>query len=185
MVYLLSALFGFTLATSAPQVDSAQIPQESWIAMKGDRFIVDTKENMGYIAHDNGSYLAFKVATGQKRVVNYLGMRYNAATPNRNWTVLSTHIQPDRTTFGPSGLFLRLYDDGERTSYGIHSHKSIAKMLSENIRYDSMGCVLVTDDILAFLTQAYYLNGNTLDVVTVNGIDTSLLAKAETAVSPL
>jgi len=181
MIYLLSALFGFTLATGTPQVDSPAIPQENWIAMKGDRLIVDTKENMGYIAHDNGAYLAFKLATGQKRVVRYLGITYNAATPNRRWTVLSTHIQPDRTTFGPSGLFLRLYHKDERTSYGIHSHKSIAKMLEEEKRYESMGCVLVTDEILAFLTQAYYLNGNTLDVVTVNGVDTSLLAQAETA----
>ncbi len=179
MTHLLSVLFGITLATTAPQVDSPSIPQESWISMKGDRMIVDTRDNMGYLVHDNGSYLEFKVATGQKRYVRYLGLSYNAATPNRKWQVLSTHIQPDRTTFGPSGLFLRLYDDGERTSYGIHSHKSIAKMLEEDKRYESMGCVLVSDDILAFVTQAYYLNGNTLDVVTVNGIDTSLLAKAD------
>lgn len=179
MTHLLSVLFGITLAATAPQVDSPSVPPESWIAMKGDRMIVDTRDNMGYLVHDNGSYLEFKVATGQKRVVRYLGLTYNAATPNRKWQVLSTHTQPDRTTFGPTGLFLRLYDDGERTSYGIHSHRSIAKMLEEDKRYESMGCVLVTDDILAFITQAYYLNGNTLDVVTVNGIDSSLLAKAE------
>lgn len=184
MVYLLSALFGFTMATSAPQVDSPVIPQESWIAMKGDRFIVDTKENIGYIAHDNGSYLTFKLATGQKRVVRYLGMTYNAATPNRKWTVLSTDVKSDHVTFGPTGFFMRLYNEGEHTSYGIHSHKSIAKMLSEDKRYDSMGCILVTDDILTFLAQAYYLNGNTLDVVTVDGVDTGLLT-ANTAASAL
>lgn len=178
MTHLLSVLFGITMAATAPQVDSPSIPQESWISMKGDRMIVDTSTNMGYLVHDNGSYLEFKVATGQKRYVRYLGMNYNAATPSRRWTVLSTHIQPDRTTFGPTGLFLRLYYKDERTSYGIHSHKSIATMLEEEQRYESMGCVLVTDDILALITQSYYLNGNTLDVVTVNGIDTSLLAKA-------
>lgn len=179
MTHLLSVLFGITLAATAPQADSPSIPQESWISMKGDRLIVDTQENMGYLVHDNGSYFEFKVATGQKRNVRYLGLSYNAATPNRRWNVLSTHIQPDRTTFGPSGLFLRLYYKDERTSYGIHSHRSIAKMLEEEKRYESMGCVLVTDDVLAFITQAYYLNGNTLDVVTVNGIDSSLLAKAD------
>lgn len=178
MLTILSTLFGITLAISTPQVDSPVIPQENWISMKGDRLIVDTNANMGYLVHDNGSYLEFKVATGQRRYVRYLGLSYNAATPNRRWNVLSTHIQPDRTTFGPSGLFLRLYYKDERTSYGIHSHKSIATMLEQEKRYESMGCVLVTDEILAFITQAYYLNGNTLDVVTVNGIDTELLAKA-------
>lgn len=183
MTHLLSVLFGITMAATVPQVDSAVIPQESWISMKGDRMIVDTQANMGYLVHDNGSYMEFKVATGQRRYVRYLGLSYNAATPNRKWQVLSTTVQPDRTTFGPTGWFLRLYDDGERTSYGIHSHRSIAKMLDQDKRYESMGCVLVTDDILAFVTQSYYLNGNTLDVVTVNGIDDSLLAKTDAASS--
>lgn len=178
MVHLLSALFGIALAAGVPQVDSPAIPQESWIAMKGDRFIVDTKENMGYIAHDNGSYLSFKVATGQRRYVRYLGMTYNAATPNRRWTVQSTDVKGDHVTFGPTGFFMRLYDDGDHTAYGIHSHRDIKTMLADDKRYYSMGCILVSDDILALLTQAYYLNGNTLDVVTVNGLDTSLLAEA-------
>jgi hypothetical protein len=95
-----------------------------------------------------------------------------ASTPVAKWTVLSSHIQPDRVTFGATGEFLRLYRDGKtRTHYGIHSYKYIDEFLASDDRYRSMGCVLVTDGVLDLLQAAFTLNGNKLEVETRYGVD--------------
>ncbi len=140
-----------------------------WQTMVGDTLIVDTEMNVGYLVHLDGGFTQFPVATGQRRVVRYIGRTYNAKTPNRNWTVLDKEVKGDRTTFGPQGLFLRLFDEDERTAYGIHTHRSIEMMLAGQDRYRSMGCILVSQMILDNIEATFEGNGRRLDVITIAG----------------
>jgi hypothetical protein len=144
-----------------------------WIPAEGDRFIVDTTENVGYLVRsDSAAYTNFPVITGQKRVVRYIGRTYDATTPNQHWIVKSRHIKGDRVTFGPTGRFLRMYKDGEEyTSYGIHEHRSEDSMFSEESRYQSMGCIIVKTAILDIIERTYETNGGVLDVVTQPSIN--------------
>ena len=83
------------------------VPRDTWKPEVGDRLIVDTNDNMGYLIHPDGVYLEFKVATGQRRVVRYIGRTYDATTPEESWVAKSLHIKADRITFGPNGHFPR------------------------------------------------------------------------------
>lgn len=168
MTTILSAIFGISLLASAPA--GGHVDPESWVPLTGDRVIVDTRDNVGYIVREDGNYTSFPVLTGQRRVVRYIGRTYNAATPTGLWTVESMDIKGRSMTFGETGTFLRLYDEGERTAYGIHGHLTFQKMLAEGDRYRSMGCVLVDEAILKLLVETYILNGNHLDVATVQGV---------------
>ena len=136
--------------------------------------IVDTDENIGYLIHRDGGYTSFPVATGQKRVVRYIGRTYDARTPSRTWQALSQQIKGDRITFGKLGRFLRLssidVDEMEETPYGIHSHASIEKMLAREDRYRSMGCILVSEPVLNTIIATFDTNEQKMDVVTVNGL---------------
>lgn len=137
--------------------------------MVGDALIVDTKENIGFLVHRNGGYMTFDVVTGQQRVVHYIGRTYNARTPHRFWRVLDKEVKSDRTTFGPEGLFLRLFDEDGKTAYGIHGHRSADEMLALEKRYRSMGCIIVSQRILNIIEATYEGNGGRLDVLTVSG----------------
>lgn len=146
-----------------------------WEISPGDSLLVDTNRNIGYLVHENGGYTEFPVATGQRRIVRYIGRTYNAKTPNLRWDVREKVVKGDRTTFGKRGLFLRLFDDDGETAYGIHSHRSIDAMLAEEKRYRSMGCILVSESLLDVIEATYEANGQTLVVVTVDGFeDTSV-----------
>ena len=111
------------------------------------------------------------MATGQLRTVRYIGRTYYAATPLKLWTMESSHIKSDRVTFGKTGLFLRLYDEGESTAYGIHSHRDITYMLNleADDRYRSMGCILVSQELLDVLEREFEVNNEMLSVRTVAG----------------
>lgn len=141
-----------------------------WQTMAGDFLIVDTKENVGYLVHRDGGFTQFPVATGQRRVVRYIGRIYNARTPNTSWAVLDKEVKGDRTTFGKEGLFLRLFDEDGETAYGIHSHRSIDAMLAGQDRYRSMGCILVSQTVLDNIEATFEGNGRRLDVLTVDGL---------------
>lgn len=169
MTTLLSSLFGIALAASAST--GGFVPVDAWIPVAGDRVIVDTEKNVGYVVRENGDYTTFPVLTGQRRVVRYIGRTYNAATPEKAWTVKSVDVKGRSMTFGETGTFMRLYDENGQTAYGIHSHLTFKKMLSEGDRYRSMGCVLVDEDILKMLVKTYELNGSTLDVATAFGVE--------------
>ncbi len=138
--------------------------------MIGDSLIVDTETNIGYLIHQNGGFTQFLVATGQKNIVRYIGRIYNAKTPDQAWTVLSKHIKGDRTTFGKHGLFLRLYDEDGETAYGIHGHRSAETMLAADMRYRSMGCIIVSQTVLDIIEATFEGNGQRLDVLTVAGL---------------
>lgn len=173
----MSVLFGFVVSTSPAPATATSIPLSDWEAMQGDRFIVDTRDNMGYLVHADGSFTQTKVGSGKRKIVNYIGRTYNATTPEAFWIVKAKNIQGDRITFGKTGRFLRLYKDGEtRTAYGIHPTANIDEILASDDRYKSMGCVLVSEAMMDILEQTYILNGEQLQVVTVNGIAENLMA---------
>lgn len=164
---VLGCLFLVSMPLSA-LADS--VPVSEWQARKGDRFVVDTASNMGYLVHEDGDYAVTYVATGQQRVVHYIGKTYNAATPTGRWVVKAVN----KWTSGKNRAFLRLYWDGNQyTSYGIHSNAGIDQMLAKGAadRYLSYGCVLVSDAILGKLEEAYRLNGNALEVTTTTGVN--------------
>jgi hypothetical protein len=172
----MSLLFGVVLSTASP-LTYQHIPLERWEAAKGDRFIVDTRENIGYIVHEDGSFTHMRVGSGKNEWVRYIGRTYLASTPSSRWTVKSKHIQGDKITFGPSGRFLRLYKNGkDYTAYGIHATANIDDLLAVDDRYKSFGCVLVDDDVMDILYKTYELNDKSLEVVTIHGLESVLMA---------
>ncbi len=185
LLVLLSAciVVGICSTALAAEYLPSEIPEVAftdWLPQEGDSFVVNTSTNIGYLVHPNGGHTSFKVATGQRRVVYYNRTTYFAATPLRRWKVISTEVKSDRTTFGPEGTFLRLGygNDYERTPYGIHSHRSIDAMLSEDLRYRSMGCILVSLDVMHVIEKTFAMNQNNFRVVTVSGFSDSV-ASAE------
>lgn len=178
MFTALSLLIGLSIAVSAAPTTEAY-PVSQWVPEAGDRVMVDTMENMGYIVRDDGSFTSFPVLSGQRRVVWYIGRRYNAATPEKSWNIYSVDVKGRSMTFGETGTFMRLYNGDEQTPYGIHSHLTFRKMLAEGDRYRSMGCVLVDEDVLKLLVKTFELNGNKLAVETKFGdLDLPALAKS-------
>jgi hypothetical protein len=137
----------------------------------GDRIVVDTKENEGYLIHADGRFLAFPVATGQRRNVCYIGRCYNAKTPEKTWQIMARTIKGDRTTFGPSGRFLRLFDDDEQTAYGFHEYKYEDRMFDDQPRFKSMGCIIVKQEIMDILDRTFAVNEGVIDVVTRYGVE--------------
>lgn len=150
------------------------ISQQEWVSEVGDRFLVDTKENQGYLIHTDGRYIKFPVVTGQNRYVYYLGRSYKATTPTWDWVSTEITVKGDRLTFGKTGRFLRLFKDGdERTAYGIHGYGREEDLFSEENaeRFRSMGCIIVREEMLDIIQEIYELNGNRLEVKTQFGID--------------
>ena len=180
----MSVIFGLALSTT-PATQDIRTPAEPALAMhlavetfqpaKGDRFIADTKNNLGYIVHENGSYTSFLIASGRNEKVRYLGMTYVATTPVKTWKASKVNTQPDRITFGKKGTFLRLDD----TRYGIHDYAYLDEILEKDVsgRFFSMGCILVKDEILQILLKIRELNGGVLEVATVYGVQNDLIAK--------
>ena len=151
-----------------------EITTDEWRMEEGDKVIVDTLINEGYLMHEDGRYIRFHVVTGQRRRVYYIGRSYNAATPNWNWTARSLDIKGDRVTFGPSGRFLRLYKDGEEnTAYGFHEHRDETEMFSGEAdeRFRSMGCIIVQSHIMDLLVATWMENGEELPIITKHGIE--------------
>ena len=181
---LISAFLSIALGTTATPafaqsqsgvtiqaIEAASTPLSLWEPQQGDSFVVDTRENMGYLVHENGSFTAFPVVTGQRRVVRYIGRTYNASTPNQVWNVKSTHIKGDRMTYGKTGRFMRLFDEDGLTAYGIHGYGNEEEMFGRDSRYGSMGCVIVRERILDIIERTYGLNENALTVITTYGLN--------------
>lgn len=165
-----SAVLGILLSVSALPSEPVSIEPENWIPETGDTFTVDTKNNRGYLVRkDDSQYTSFRVVTGQLRNVSYIGRYYYAKTPDKNWEALSLHHKARSVTFG-DGRFLRLYDDNERTAYGIHGHRYAEEMLADedNERFRSMGCVIVSDEMLDVIQETFHANGDYLQVTTMN-----------------
>jgi len=142
-----------------PAPAALQVSVDSWVPGFGDRFVVDTRGNDGYLIHTDGQYIRFPVITGQRRWVRYIGRSYNATTPAWDWVAKSLDIKWDRTTFGPSGRFLRLYRDGEdSTAYGIHEHAAETVMFARESRFQSMGCIIVQSKFMDILEWTFAVN---------------------------
>lgn len=172
-----ATVLGIVLSLSTPPTLLTSAPRDTWTPEVGDRLIIDTKDNMGYLIHQDGVYLAFKVATGQRRVVRYIGRTYNATTPEESWVAKSLHVKGDRITFGPNGHFLRLYRDGtENSPYGIHGHAYGERMLGQSVRFESMGCIIVSDELMTLIEETWKLNDEQLPVVTSYGFGTNEIA---------
>lgn len=183
MVSAVASLFGIAL-TASVATGGQSVTLDAWVPTQGDRMVVDTKENVGYLIHENGDFVSFPVLTGQRRVVHYIGRTYNAATPEKVWTVTNIETKGRSMTFGEKGTFLRLWDNGERTAYGIHSHLTFQKMLGEGDRYRSMGCVLVSEEILNVIVATFTVNNERIDVVTSYGIPRETAPSDSLAVKP-
>lgn len=164
---MLSVVLGIT----APVTLASSVSVETWQPEIGDMFVVDTQANQGYIVHRDGVFITFPVVTGKRAVVRYIGRTYKATTPEAAWVVKSRHTKGDRTTFGVTGSFLRLYRNGdESTPYGIHGHRYSERMLSQEERFESMGCVIVSEDVLNILEATYEFNHQSLIVLTSYGL---------------
>lgn len=174
-------LVGLALAVSG-QPSQPGVAITDWVPAPHDAFVADITNNIGYLVHEDGRFLQIPIGSGKRQTVRYIGRTYNASTPIAAWQVRDRSIKGDHVTFGKTGRFLRLYKNGEtRTPYGIHATSNIDTLLTWKDRYQSMGCILVSDAVLDILEKTYELNGESLDVVTINGLDEQnpLLSKAD------
>ncbi len=171
---IVSAFLGVVLGTTALPSSfptPVEVSLHEWMPEAGDTFFVDTAENMGYLVHRDGTYTSFEVVTGQRRRVHYIGRSYNATTPTLVWTAKARDIKGDRLTFGKTGRFIRLFDDdGERTAYGIHGYGREDDMFSQDSRFQSMGCIIVREEVLNVIEKTYELSGESMTVVTSYGL---------------
>lgn len=137
--------------------------------------MVDTKDNIGYLVHSDGRYYRFPLVTGQRKFVCYIGRCYNAATPNWTWRALSKEIKGDRVTFGPSGRFIRLFQNGEtHTAYGIHEYKYEDTIFESPERFGSMGCIVVRKPIMDLMERTFDVNEGNFEVISQHGLDEAL-----------
>ena len=171
MTFLSTLLIGFQLGITSPAVGPSALPLDQWLPEPTDQLIVDTENNSGTLRHNNGDTLSFAVVTGQKRTVRYIGRVYNARTPERQWIAKNKEVKGDRVTFGPRGIFLRLYNDnGEtETAYGIHGHRDSDEMLGQEKRFRSMGCIIVSEEILDVILRTFDVSGGAMPVTTMHG----------------
>ncbi len=169
-------LFGFFLVTlCSPSAFAAERPHTTlWQPTAGDVFVVDVPKNTGYLVHENGETLPFPVATGRKETVRYIGRSYRAETPIRTWTAEQMQIKGDRRTFGVSGRFIRLFRNGENSPYGIHSYYKVSEWMQEDNRYFSMGCIVVTEDIMDIMEKTFTVNEEKMIVITTNDAEAAL-----------
>lgn len=167
-----SILLGLCLlSVSMPAMAASAIPQEQWQPQAGDELYVDVNSNTGYLLHPDGDYLPFILATGVRKTIRYIGRTYFAATPLKSWVAKEETVKGDRVTFGDTGRFFRLFDNGTKsTPYGIHSNRDIDKWLTEADRYKSYGCIVVSEEMINVIEAAFKLNGNELKVTTTYGL---------------
>lgn len=168
---LLALASTFTQTNSVAAVEAENkglyVNIQNFRARAGDRLVADLQNSVGYLINDTTNYYtSFPLMSGQKRHVCYIGRCYFAGTPTQTWQVREKNIQRDRVTFGPSGEFLRLYNNGKRTAYGIHGYKYFAQEIDKGTKFLSMGCLLVSDSVLDIIEASFLANGGDLEVIT-------------------
>ena len=171
--FVLACFAAFLTPQSAAfSLGISSVEASEWVPLKGDFVVVDVTDNIGYLVRKNlREGTAFLVATGQQRTVYYKDMFYYGATPEKEWFVESLEYQAKGPTFGKHGKFLRLYDDGESTYYGIHTVWDEKEMFSFTNRHRSWGCILVRDNILSLLEDVFEVSGDEgMRVITVSDI---------------
>lgn len=141
---------------------------DQWVPEAGDIMICDITENMCYLLHaTTDEYLPFRVGSGAKGTARHpvYGYRYNTQTPIMTWTAAKKDLQP----FGKTRRFYRLYVNGKRTHYGIHSYKNIDKWLAEDDRYASLGCIVVSEEMLDIINLTFERSDYSFTVITTEG----------------
>lgn len=137
---------------------------EDFEPSKGDYFLVDIENALGYLINDTTRfYTVFPVMTGALRT----------PTPVKDWVVLEKSVKSDRITFGKTGEFFRMYlnEGATRTAYGIHGYGFFEDEISNARKFLSLGCVLVSDNVLDLLEESFNLNGASLSISTRASID--------------
>lgn len=134
----------------------------------GDYVLANLSRGVGYLANrESKIFTTFPLLSGQHRYVYYVGRYYYAATPEQEWVIKEMNIQRDRFTFSESGRFLRMYANGDTyTSYGIHAHAHFETMIERDSKFQSMGCLLVSDEVMDVLEESFYANENGMRVLT-------------------
>jgi hypothetical protein len=158
-----------------------------WHIEAGDKIIVDVGSNRLWMVRKDNSVASepFGIGSGYNdgRLINWLGMTYDPATPVDEWMIETKNQQSLCWVFcanrqGVSDqTFLRLYrmndtsGEYEYSRYGIHSTPNFNTILSSMDGFGSYGCVLADYDLLKFLEEMFDHHqalGENLKVVTVD-----------------
>lgn len=146
-----------------------KVENKEYQASSGDYLTVYIPTGMAYLANDTTkTYTEFRILSGQPRYVHYIGRYYFAATPEQEWEIKSMDTKKDRVTFGKTGRFFRLYENGDATPYGIHGLKNSAKLIEQGKIYASMGCVIIPEEILDFIDSSYKIDNKNMKVFTTS-----------------
>lgn len=141
----------------------------------GDYLVADIERSVGYlVSPEHHEIMPFVLLSGQKRFRGYFSGEYYEGTPEMDWVVRQLDIKGDRVTFGDTGRFFRMFDGEGRTAYGIHSHKYFQYMSDSDNYFRSLGCLIVSDDVLDVIQKSFELNGEILNVTTAklqSGLD--------------
>lgn len=143
---------------------------EVFEASEGDYFLVDIDDAVGYLVNNSSNtYASFPIMTGAKRT----------PTPEKEWVVKEKNIQPNRTIFGETGEFLRMYTDegGTRTGYGIHNYAFFEEEIENGTKYLSLGCILVSASVHDLIEKSYLASGENMKMITTNDVDLSSYVK--------
>lgn len=159
-----------TVATIADiYIPWTKVENKEYQASSGDYLTVYIPTGMAYLANDTTkTYTEFRILSGQPRKVHYIGRYYFAATPEQEWEIKSMDIKKDRVTFGKTGRFFRLYENGDSTPYGIHGLKNSAKLIEQGKIYASMGCVIIPEEVLDVIDASYKIDNKEMKVLTTS-----------------
>jgi hypothetical protein len=138
--------------------------QFNWEKRPGDRIFVDLNTNEIYFQRAYGSAISARIqgGSGVNRMVTWLGMTYNGATPEGKWLIKEKVNKNLFWVFGSKEsseqLFFRMFrlnEDGstEFTHYGIHTTPNIDSIITNSAGYGSYGCVLTSYDLLKFVEE--------------------------------
>jgi roadblock/LC7 domain-containing protein len=162
-----------------------------WVLQKGDWIIANVENNTLQFVRENYSDISQEVEIGSGinngKKMNYLGMRYNPATPEDVWEIRSKHEQTWWSVFGSKEakgqLFFRLYRvEGENrvySHYGIHTTPEVETIFAEQDGFGSWGCLLTRYDLLKMVDDLYELNEEVVRVVTTKQTPREVVALLE------
>ena len=159
------APIGYSMAHAADHDPSLREVEHNWVFERGDWLSINLTENSLRLVRADGSEISdrFEIGSGIQSTVSWLGMTYDATTPEDEWMILSKQQQGTKWVFGSKEadeqLFLRLYrrtsaGEYEFSHYGIHTTPNIDIILT-NGGYGSYGCILAKYDTLKFLEEMF------------------------------
>lgn len=145
----------------------AVVTLSTFEAGSGDYMVADIERSVGYlVSTEHHEIMPFVLLSGQKRFKGRFGGVTYEGTPEIDWVVRQMDVKGDRVTFGDTGRFFRMFDGESRTAYGIHSHKYFQYMSDSDNYFRSLGCLLVSDDVLDVIQKSFEANDNILNLKT-------------------